>query len=346
MANVRSYPFFRHLRAEANQFVLHYRGGRVVRKGAGLSYWFNPLRAAIAQVPAEDCETTFLLQERSSDLQDVVVQVTLTYRFADPERAAGRVNFSISPDNGTWLEQPLERLASVWRQRCQQPARSYLQGVTLVEAIRAGAVVVRDAIEQALRADAEIGAMGMALVSVQVDRTAPNAELEKALQTPTRESLQQKADEAVFQRRALAVEKERAIKENELATEIELARRQETLIQQQGVNKLLAVQQEAESEKQRIEGEAQRALVAAEGQAKAAEARARGEADGSRLVAAAELEAETRRAALWADTPGRVLLGLALREAAGNLQSINHLNVTPDLLGESFKEFLRDQSGS
>src|SRR5258706_393864 len=106
MANVSSYPLIRHLRAEANQFVLHYRGGRVVRKGAGLSYWFNPLSAAIAQVPAEDCETTFLLEERSSDLQDVVVQITLTYRFSDPERAAGRVNFSISPVTGAWLERP------------------------------------------------------------------------------------------------------------------------------------------------------------------------------------------------------------------------------------------------
>ena len=345
MAHVSRYPFLRHLRAEANQFVLHYRKGRVVRKGAGLAYWFNPLQAAIAQVPAEDVETTFLLNERSSDLQEVVVQMTVTYRFADPERVASRVNFSISSEHGAWLEQPLERLASVWRQRSQEPARAYLQRTTLVDAIRAGALVVRQAVDDALRADREVAAMGLALVSVQVDRITPNAELEKALQTPTHESLQQKADEAVFQRRALAVEKERAIKENELATEIELARRQETLIQRQGANRLLAVRQEAEAEKQRVEAEAERGLVAAAGAARAAEARAKGDAEAARLAHAAEIEAESKRATLWSDAPGRVLLGLALREAAGNVTSINHLNVSPDLLGESFQQFLRDRAG-
>jgi len=344
MARITRYPLLRHLRAEANQFILHYRSGRVVEKGVGVAYWFNPLAAAIAQLPSEDCETTFLLDERSADLQQVIVQLTITYRFADPERAAQRTNFTISSDSGTWLESPLERVASVWRQRSQQPVRAYLQGVTLVEAVRSGALVVRQAVEDALRADKDVAAMGMALVGVQLDRIAPSSELEKALQTPTLESLQQKADEAVFQRRALAVEKERAIKENELATEVELARRQELLIRQQGANKLLAVQQEAEAEKGRVEAEAERALVTAEGLAKAAEAKARGDADASRLVSAASIEAERERAALWAGTPGRVLLGLALREAAGSVTGINHLNITPDLLGESFKQFLRDQS--
>ena len=51
---------------------------------------------------------------------------------------------------------------------------------------------------------------------------------------PTREAIQQAADEATFQRRAQAVEKERAIQENELQNKIELARREEQLIAQKG----------------------------------------------------------------------------------------------------------------
>ena len=90
MAQIRHYPFLYHLRAEPSQFVLHYRRGALVRSGAGLAYWFNPLSAALAQVPVEDCETTFVLQERSADFQEVSVQCTVTYRFSDPARAAGR----------------------------------------------------------------------------------------------------------------------------------------------------------------------------------------------------------------------------------------------------------------
>ena len=48
----------------------------------------------------------------------------------------------------------------------------------------------------------------------RVTGVSPTSELEKALQAPAREKIQQDSDEAVFTRRALAVEKERAIKED------------------------------------------------------------------------------------------------------------------------------------
>ena len=48
--------------------------------------------------------------------------------------------------------------------------------------------------------------------------------------------MQQDADKATFERRATAVEHERAIAENELQNQIELARREEQLVTQQGQN--------------------------------------------------------------------------------------------------------------
>src|SRR5918999_4191053 len=120
MATITHFGPIAHLRAEPNQYVLHYRNGELARRGAGQAYWFNPLSASIAQVPTEDVETTFLLKERSADLQEVVVQCTITYRVADPERAASRVNFSLETDSGVWAEEPLERLAGLWSQRAQQ----------------------------------------------------------------------------------------------------------------------------------------------------------------------------------------------------------------------------------
>ena len=84
-----------------------------------------------------------------------------------------------------------------------------------------------------------VGAGGM------VGDISPTAELDKALQAPTNESIQQAADEAVFQRRALAVEKERAISENELQNRIELARREADLITQQGGNDCQRAEEES-----------------------------------------------------------------------------------------------------
>jgi regulator of protease activity HflC (stomatin/prohibitin superfamily) len=322
MTTISRFGVVRHLRAEPNQFILHYRSGAVVRRGAGLAYWFMPLNAAIAQLPVEDVETTFVLTERTADYQDVSVQSTLTYRVVDAEAAAARINFTVSLESGAWVEEPLERLASLWSQRARRSARAYLTGVPLVDAVGRGAEVVRAAMDDALRADPEIAAMGLAVVSVQVQRVAPMPDVEKALQTPVREAIQQRADEAVFARRAQAVENERAIKQNELSTEIELARRQEDLIRRAGANRLLDAQQQAEA-----------GLV-----------RATGEADAQRLIAAADADAEARRVSIWEAAPTRVILGMAAQQLAGKIDSINHLNLTPDMLGATLQQFLRDQA--
>lgn len=342
MAHITRFAWFGHLRAEPNQYILHYRKGRLVREGAGLAYWFNPLSAALAQVPVEDCEATFLLKERTKDLQEVSAQVTVTYRFAQPATSAKRLNFTISLQTGAWVEQPLEKLAAFWSTRAQEPTRRYLAAVSLVDAVAYGAAAIRDAIAQAVSSDAEIPAMGLAVVGVQVVKVSPVADLEKALQTPTRESLQQKADEAVFARRALAVEKERAIKENELATQIELAKRQEALIEQSGANRLRDVRLQAESEKERVSAEIERQQLAADGNARAAEIVAQGNAKAAKLMADAKAEGDRLRVEVWQKAAGKVLVGLALQELAAHVGKIEHLSITPDLFAAAFRNLLED----
>ena len=90
-----------------------------------------------------------------------------------------------------------------------------------------------------------IRGMGLEVVSVRVGAVKPVAEVEKALQVPVREGIQQEADEATFRRRAEAVEKERAIQENELQNQIELARREADLIERRGENERKRVTDEA-----------------------------------------------------------------------------------------------------
>jgi len=343
MAHINRFLFVRHLRAEPNQYILHFRKGRLLRHGAGLAYWFLPLSAAVAQLPVEDVETTFMLGERCADFQEVAVQVTLTYRVVDPKKAALRINFSISLDTGAWVEQPLQRLANLWAHWSRHLVRASVMAMGVSELLRVGPDRIRTALDEGLRGNASIADMGLALVSVQVDRIAPAPELERALQTPTREAIQQKADEATFQRRALAVEKERAIKENELATEIELARRQEDLIRRQGDNQMLAVKQEIERQRLSAEGEAERVQIAARGQAEAVRIRSDAEAEARRKMIEVEAEAEVRRVEAWKGAPPSVVLGLAAQRFADKVQTINHLNLTPDLVGDVLKRMLLDE---
>ena len=345
MAHISRLGFWRHLRAEPNQYILHYRRGKLVRSGVGQAYWFMPLSAAVAQLPVEDIETTFLLGERSADFQDITVQITLTYRVVDPQKAAQRINFSLSLNSGAWLEQPLQRLANLWAHWSRHVVRSQLITMPVREIVRAGAAETLAALEQELSTAPEIEEIGIDMVSVQVDKISPTSELEKALQTPTREAIQQKADEAAFQRRALAVENERAIKENELATEIELARRQEHLIQQQGDNQMLADKMDADRQRMSVKAEAERGEIAAQGQANATLLRAEANADARRQMLQVETDAEARRVELWKDASPAVTFGLAMQRFAEKVDSIQHLNLTPDLLGGILQRVLLDEKG-
>ena len=334
----------RRLRAEPNQLILHYRGGRLVTKGAGIAYWFSPLSAAIAMLPIEDCQSTFVLNEHSADFQPIKVQSTITYRIADPEKAAGRFNFSLSIDKGVWLEQPLDRLASELAQRALPVVRKLISGQRLEAVLQQGSEQVRAALVQALGSDPEILAMGLQLVNLVIDQIVPSAELEKALGTPMREAVQARADEAQFQRRAQAVEKERAIKENELATELELERRQQELIQKRGENALLQAQQEAASQRTQIEAAIERQRLQTEAAAQQTRVNAQAQAEAQQLLAAQAAAAMREQHAIWRDTPAQAATAMALSQLATKLQSIGHLNITPDLLGQSLTQLLRDQA--
>jgi regulator of protease activity HflC (stomatin/prohibitin superfamily) len=330
MATLSSLLWFRHLRADPNEHVLLFRAGRLAQQGRGLAAWFYPLSTSIALVPVEDSQTTFIITERTSDLQSLAVQCTVTFRFANAEQAAARSNFSISLITGRWIESPLERIAGFLAQRVRGPVRTQLMRLPLPEAVRTGADSFRTTVMAALASDQEVVAMGIAIVDFQVENIAPSPDIAKALEAPTREAVQQKADEAVFQRRALAVEKEQAIKENELNTQIELARRQDELIRRKNANEELAVQGKAAADRLRVTSETELARLTAEGAARDARIRAEAEAQSRQILGEADAKAQGARAAAWRDVPPHVLTGLAAHDLAAKIDSIKSVTITPD----------------
>lgn len=344
MTTISRFSFLRHIRAQSNEFLLHFKRGELVRKGHGLAYWFNPLSAAIAKVPTEDCETTFLLKERTADFQEAGVQCVVQYRFSDPQRAAQRVNFSISLDTGAWIDKPLEKLDDFWAMKSRPAAREYLSGVSIMEAARAGADRIRRAISELLIADTAVAEMGLQVVGVQVAALTTTPELAKAIEAPTREALQQKADEAVFQRRALAVEKERAIKENELATQIEIARRQEDLIARNAANAMLEVKTQNERQQAKAEADATLAALAAETYARDVRVKSAADAEARRAIGEADAAGESARLNAWRGVEPAVAVGFAVRAGLEKVESIHHLNVTPDMLGEGLASLLRHRA--
>lgn len=319
MAHVRRFLLLRHLRAEPTSHVIRWRSGTAVTSGRGLAFWFLPLSTSISEVPVDDREAPFLVTVATSDFQTVAVQGVVVWRIADPNRAAERVDFSIDLVTGQHREQPLERISGLVVPLARQLAERVASGLGLREVLARGTEPIRAAIEVGLRAEADLRELGLEVCAVRVAAVQAAAEVERALQTPTRERIQQDADEATFRRRALAVEKERAIQENELQNQIELAAREEQLVAQQGRNERLRVEQEAEA-----------LQVGAEAAAKRVRVEAEAEAARIRATELARCEAERDRMAVYRDLPPQVLFGLAARSLGENLEHIEHLAVGSD----------------
>jgi hypothetical protein len=239
----------------------------------------------------------------------------------DPVRAASRIDFSIDPDTGAWRSTPMEQIGGMLTELSQQYALRIVAELPLLRAMVEGVPAVRSSIDEGLRMDARLQEIGLDVADVRVVAIRPEAELERALQMPVREALQQDADKATFERRALAVERERAISENELQNQIELTKREQQLVTQRGANARREAEENAAAAEIANEGERTRLTRMAESKAQAT--KVLGEADGF---------AEAERVKVYRDLGEATLLGLALKELAGQLPNIGTLVITPDML--------------
>jgi regulator of protease activity HflC (stomatin/prohibitin superfamily) len=329
MARISRYPGIAHLRSEASSHVIRYRNGRAVRSGRGLALWFRPLDTAIAELPLDDQELSFLFHGRSADLQEVVAQGIVTYRVTDADVLASRIDFGIDLVTGLHTKTPLDQIAARLTGLAQQHAWAVMAATPLRELVADGVGRLRVRIGEGLDADASVAQMGLAIVSIRVSAVQPSAEVEKALAAPTRERIAADADEAAFARRAAAVDKERAIAENELANKIELARRESDLVGHEGTNERMKATEMAAA-----------ARIAADGKAEIRKIAAAADAEAIRLVEGERNAAESDRIAVYRDLAPAVLMGLAAREFAGKIDTVEHVNLTPDILGTLFSDLL------
>lgn len=321
MAQIKRYIVANLLRAEASRHIQYFRKGRLTRSGRGLSFWFDPNGASLTEIPMDDRELIFMIKGQSSDFQDLAVQGSVIWRVGDADRLASRVDFGIDVKKGVHLGKPEEQIRSVLTGLVSAFSDTYLKDKGVRDLLEAGLAPVQTAIEAGFDSDPTLDAMGLEVVSTRVSALSPSSELYRALQAPTFESLQQQADEATFSRRALAVDKERAIAENELQNQIELAARRKDLIAREDAN----ARSEAEAK-----AAAKQILVAADADAKIVGA----EAEARRILAVEQAAADMEKARMdaVAHVPPATMFALAAQEFAGKLQKIDSLNVSPDIL--------------
>ncbi|MFF2502744.1 SPFH domain-containing protein [Streptomyces sp. NPDC058067] len=321
MADIKRRFGLHHLRSAPTAHIRHHRRGALVHDGTGLSFWFRALSAALSEVPVDDRELAVTFHARTADFQDVAVQASVTYRISDPALAAARLDFSLDPDTGAWRGTPLEQLSALLTETAQQHALDVLARTPLAEALADGVSAVRERVAAGLAAEPRLPATGVEVVTVRVVALRPEPEVERALRTPARERIQQEADRATYERRAVAVERERAIAENELGSRIELARQEEQLVEQRGTNARREAEENAAADAVRAEAEAARAVRLAGGEAEAA-----------RAVGEARAHAQEAWLRVHAQVDAATLHALAATQLAQNVPRIENLTLSPDVL--------------
>ncbi len=178
--------------------------------------------------------------------------------------------------------------------------------------------------------------LGIEILSASILAIRATPEMSRALETETREKLQQEADQAIYERRNFAVEQEKKIKESELNTEIAVEEKQKQIAEK----KMESDVQKAENDRTLREMQLS-ADIAVENQRKLLieqktsndkiEAETQGYVIETTLKPYKDIDWKTLTA-LNNNTDPRFNISLAFRELAGNAEKIGNLNISPELL--------------
>lgn len=326
---------FRYMKASASTYVIQYRDGQPVREGAGLAFFYFAPNASLVSVPLESVDVPFMFHEVSSDFQEVTVQGQVTYRVTEPRKLAELMNFTLKP-NGEYVSEDPAKVPQRVVNAVQVQLRSVLQGQTLQELLRASERLVQT-VREGLRQPDGLPSLGLDLVNLAVLAVKPNPETSRALEATVREQILKQADDATYLRRNAAIEQERAIKENELNTEIAVETKKRQIRETQLEAERAALEKRQEIQHQDMAGrialeDKNKALTALRMENAQQEADARAYAVGAVMKTLQGVDPKVLQALNVGNADPSALIAMAFQGLAENAERIGELNITPDLL--------------
>lgn len=297
--------------------ILQFARGRVLREGAGLSFLHYAPTSTLVAVPLESADVPFAFQEVTADFQTVTVQGQLTWRVRDAGALARMLDFTVDPRLRPLGEGPaalVQRLAHA----AQVSTQASLRRRTLREALASVEAISVEVLARLL-ANEGLAALGIEILALALVSLRPTPEMSRALEAETREALQRRADEAVYDRRNAALEQERRLRESELTTELAVEARRRQI-------------REAQMEAEIAVEEQRTVLLAQQLENDRKQADTRSYALEAMLRHVRDLDWRTLMAVGSGGSDAGANIAVAFRELAENAQKIGELNVTPSLL--------------
>ena len=325
----------RYAKTSPSTYVIQYRNGQPVREGTGLAFFYFAPNASLVSVPLESVDVPFMFNEVSSDFQEVTVQGQVTYRVADPKLLASLMNFTLKP-NGEYVSEDPTRLPQRVVNAVQVQLRSVLSGRSLHELLRGWEQMVQS-VRDGLRRPDGLASLGLELVNLAVLAVRPNPETARALESTVREQILKQADDAMYLRRNSAIEQERAVKENELNTEIAIETKKRQIRETQLEAERAALEKRQQIQHQEMAGRIEledknKALTDLRVENARKEAEAKAYAVGSVMKAVQGVDPKVLQALTVGNADPSALIAMAFQGLAENAERIGELNISPDLL--------------
>lgn len=326
-----------YFKADPTTFVVQYHKGRIKRQGVGLSFFYFAPATSLVAIPMASQDVPFMFKETTADFQEVTIQGQLVFRIADAVKLAGMMNFALANNAKDYTGKDPEKLPNRILNLVQVLMRAEIQQLSLRNALTASRTLMNNVREQ-LKTSEVLISLGIEVVDLAIQAIRPAPETSRALEAAVREALLKEADEATYARRNAAIEQERAIKENELRTELAVETKKRELRENQ------VEADRAVKEKERlIHKEDMEAQVALEAKRQelvdlaTANERKQGEAKAYGLEkmmdALNKIDPKLFEAIAASGTDPELVIAQAFKSLAANSGKIGQLNITPDLLG-------------
>ncbi len=330
----------KHIKFDSMTYVLHFKNGNIKREGRGLSFFYFTPNSSIAAIPMGSNDLPFIFNESTNDYQTVNIQGQISYKISNPKTLADVLDFTVN-DNGQYKKNDIEKLNQRIINEAQTATSSFIHEIKLKDAIRS-AKSIEERILEGLKSSQAIAMLGIDILGANILGIQATPEMSRALETETREKLQQEADQAIYERRNFAVEQERKIKETELNTEIAVEEKQKQIAEK----KMESEVQKADNDRKLREMKLA-ADIAVENQRKQLieqktandkkEAETQGYIIETTLKPYKDIDWKTLTA-LNNNPDPKFNISLAFRELAENADKIGNLNISPDLLDSLLNE--------
>lgn len=330
----------KHIKFDSMTYVIHFKNGSIEKEGRGLSFFYYSPNSSIVAIPMGSNDLPFIFSESTKDYQTVNIQGQISYKINDPKTLADVLDFTVNY-KGQYKKNDIEKLNQRIINEAQTATSSFIHEIKLKDAIRS-AKSIEQKILEGLKSSPAIGMLGIEILGANILGIQATPEMSRALETETRETLQQEADQAIYARRNFAVEQERKIKETELNTEIAVEEKQKQIAEK----KMESEVQKAENDRKLREMKLA-ADIAVENQRKLLieqktandkkEAETQGYVIETTLKPYRDMDWKTLTA-LNNNPDPKFNISLAFRELAENSSKIGNLNISPDLLDSLLNE--------